>query len=114
MEAEGRTDERAEPDRVGCIGVDQFRRAVTVGDPAQPADVDLDQIRERIELFVPDMLGDLVTADDAARVRSWSCRRARSRRCRTTRRRRRTIAPKPRVMKRVMSGSSSTTRMRIN
>src|SRR5712691_2683600 len=36
--------------------------------PAKAIDVDLDDVRERIEVFVPDVLGDLFAADHAADI----------------------------------------------
>src|ERR1700759_3127758 len=49
-------------------GVDEFDVAVAIDDAAQPSDVDLDEIRERIELFVPDMFGDLLAPHHASRI----------------------------------------------
>src|SRR6202140_2637306 len=50
--------------------VDQFRIALAVDDPPQPADVDLDEVREGIELVVPNVLGDLLAPHDPAGVHS--------------------------------------------
>src|ERR1700737_4692912 len=49
-------------------GVDELHVAIAIDDPAQTADVDLDEVRERIELLVPYMLGDLLATHHAPRV----------------------------------------------
>src|SRR5687767_12865743 len=55
-------------DRVAgaTTGVDQFRAVTVIDFPAQALDVDLDEIRHRIEAVVPDMLGDVGAAHDLA------------------------------------------------
>src|SRR5437764_7571859 len=45
-----------------------FSRRDSLDVAAQPIDVDLDEVRERVELLVPDVLGDLLAGDDAAGV----------------------------------------------
>src|SRR5216684_4489884 len=51
------------PDRVN-----QLDLAFAVDDAAEAADVDLDQVREGIEIVVPDVLGDLFAAHDPAGI----------------------------------------------
>src|SRR6186997_2115498 len=45
-------------------GLNELDRLPVVDLPAQALDVDLDQVRHRIEAVVPDMFGDVGPADD--------------------------------------------------
>src|SRR4051794_13523661 len=49
-------------------GMDQLRVRIAVDGAPQSPDVDLDEVREGIELLVPDVFGDLLAPDDAAGV----------------------------------------------
>src|SRR5687767_12030111 len=47
-----------------AAGLNELDREVVVDLAPQPLDVDLNQIRHRVEAVVPHMLGDIGTADD--------------------------------------------------
>src|SRR5260221_8638688 len=49
-------------------GVNELGLTIAIDNPSQAADVDFDEVRERIECVVPDVLRDLLASDDPAGV----------------------------------------------